>query len=242
MHPPALPRRSAGTAATSSAATAAPQVRRGLHRPVPEPPPAAPAAAHGQHCRGRPHLLLKCSICQAGQASALTFILSTPPQPLAPTNTPWCAAYHADCLGLVDAEVQAAKRWLCPQHACAICQRKAQVRRGRRGGCVQRAAWSCAGPSLPRPQAASAHVGVNRFPVPPAPQAVGGMLFRCEGCAHAYCEDHLPADADVVSAGAACADPFCLSVERLPTLGPVTAARPHACMQGLGCAGPQLKL
>ncbi|PRW60864.1 SNF2 super family [Chlorella sorokiniana] len=64
------------------------------------------------------------------------------------------AAYHADCLGLVDAEVQAAKRWMCPQHACAICQRSSN--------------------------------------------AVGGMLFRCEGCCHAYCEDHLPEDADVV--------------------------------------------
>lgn len=29
-------------------------------------------------------------------------------------------------------------------------------------------------------------------------QAVGGMLFRCEGCCHAYCEDHLPEEADVV--------------------------------------------
>ena len=23
------------------------------------------------------------------------------------------------------------------------------------------------------------------------------MLFRCEGCPHAYCEDHLPPEADV---------------------------------------------
>jgi hypothetical protein len=30
-------------------------------------------------------------------------------------------------------------------------------------------------------------------------QAVGGMLFRCEGCALAFCEDHLPgAEVDVV--------------------------------------------
>lgn len=29
-------------------------------------------------------------------------------------------------------------------------------------------------------------------------QAVGGMLFRCEGCPLAFCEDHLPAGADVV--------------------------------------------
>ena len=29
-------------------------------------------------------------------------------------------------------------------------------------------------------------------------QAVGGMLFRCEGCPLAFCEDHLPPEADVV--------------------------------------------
>jgi hypothetical protein len=29
-------------------------------------------------------------------------------------------------------------------------------------------------------------------------QAVGGMLFRCEACPLAFCEDHLPPEADVV--------------------------------------------
>lgn len=52
------------------------------------------------------------------------------------------AAYHLDCLGLGEADVEGV--WSCPQHACAACARKAG--------------------------------------------AVGGMLFSCEGCAHAYCE------------------------------------------------------
>ena len=28
--------------------------------------------------------------------------------------------------------------------------------------------------------------------------AVGGMLFRCEACVHAYCEDHLPNEAEII--------------------------------------------
>lgn len=34
----------------------------------------------------------------------------------------------------MDAEVQAAKRWMCPQHACAICQRGSNVRFSSTGG------------------------------------------------------------------------------------------------------------
>jgi hypothetical protein len=29
-------------------------------------------------------------------------------------------------------------------------------------------------------------------------QAVGGLIFRCECCPKAYCEDHLPIDADLI--------------------------------------------
>ena len=29
-------------------------------------------------------------------------------------------------------------------------------------------------------------------------QAVGGLIFRCECCPAAYCEDHLPIDAELV--------------------------------------------
>ena len=29
-------------------------------------------------------------------------------------------------------------------------------------------------------------------------QAVGGLIFRCECCPMAYCEDHLPIDAELV--------------------------------------------
>ena len=29
-------------------------------------------------------------------------------------------------------------------------------------------------------------------------QAAGGLLFRCEMCAAAFCEDHLPSEAQVI--------------------------------------------
>ena len=29
-------------------------------------------------------------------------------------------------------------------------------------------------------------------------QAAGGLLFRCEMCANAFCEDHLPGEAQVI--------------------------------------------
>jgi hypothetical protein len=29
-------------------------------------------------------------------------------------------------------------------------------------------------------------------------QAAGGLLFRCEACAAAYCEDHLPSECEIV--------------------------------------------
>jgi hypothetical protein len=37
------------------------------------------------------------------------------------------AAYHADCLGLGHAELEAVPTWACPQHRCGVCQRKAGV-------------------------------------------------------------------------------------------------------------------
>lgn len=123
---------------------------------------------------------------------------------------PLPAAFHADCLGLVDAEVQAAKRWTCPQHSCSICHRAAQVRNSSEGlrpacgshrcqGCQveqQFSQHSCSALAL---RTAVQFICSSR-PLN-CPQAVGGMLFRCEGCCHAFCEDHLPEDADVVREG-----------------------------------------
>lgn len=54
------------------------------------------------------------------------------------------AAYHPDCLGLPEEQLQSAPTWSCPQHACAVCQKKAQVGAdGERGGVCGwgRAGW-----------------------------------------------------------------------------------------------------
>lgn len=58
------------------------------------------------------------------------------------------ASYHMECLDLTDEDVD--KRFVCPQHSCKECGRKAG--------------------------------------------AVGGMLFRCEMCQYAFCEDHVPTE------------------------------------------------
>lgn len=107
--------RSAGTAASSSAATAAPEVR-------------LPCA-----CLPSLRLWPLWRVLSRGEVRS-----AARPRGVITTACPWSrppAAYHADCLGLVDAEVQAAKRWMCPQHACAICQRGANVRGRVAAGC-----------------------------------------------------------------------------------------------------------
>jgi hypothetical protein len=62
------------------------------------------------------------------------------------------AAYHPDCLGLAEEQLQSAPTWSCPQHACAVCQRKAQVGAdGERGGVCGwervRVGWDLSGDS-----------------------------------------------------------------------------------------------
>ncbi|KAK9840665.1 hypothetical protein WJX81_008358 [Elliptochloris bilobata] len=51
--------------------------------------------------------------------------------------------------------------------------------------------------------------------------AAGGLLFRCQGCANAYCEDHLPHDADILQ--------ICPRFQYLGQLHPRPACFVHCC-------------
>ena len=67
---------------------------------------------------------------------------------------------------------------LCPVsvHAECIGMTQAEIAKATRWGCPHHSCAECGRKSA----------------------AVGGMLFRCESCPRAFCEDHLPADAEII--------------------------------------------
>ena len=67
---------------------------------------------------------------------------------------------------------------LCPVsvHAECIGMTQAEIAKATRWGCPHHSCAECGRKSA----------------------AVGGMLFRCESCPRAFCEDHLPGDAEII--------------------------------------------
>ncbi|KAK9807695.1 hypothetical protein WJX72_006345 [[Myrmecia] bisecta] len=87
------------------------------------------------------------------------------------------AAYHADCLGLDQKELEGKQRWSCPHHRCSECDR--------------------------------------------GTAAAGGLLFRCQTCSAAFCEDHMPPDAEILM--------HCARFQALGQIHPKQACFIHCC-------------